>query len=285
MKKIITVLIIALAASSFVFAQTTEHIVKKGETLESIAALYNVTKQQIVSINPSAAKFIYTGQKLIIPSKKAEIPSAVQSFETKSVEVNEVQSATESLEPWELSGETPIASEVKTVPYTSYQSPIKVAPSLDFGLFDINFPLPDESFNWGQHYSIGAALVFDDLISLSFDIGYKWNSATVSDSASGYYMSSKQVSHFIQFCPSIGIGDFNTLAFNLGLDVNCFLGGKQKMEINQETTEKKMSATGVKPLLGPKVSLTIGHYCIAYCPLFSSGDGLASHSLSIGIRY
>lgn len=285
MRKIITVLIIALASSSFALAQTIEHIVKKGETLESIATLYNVTKEQIVSVNPSSAKFIYTGQKLIIPSMKADNAPSVPTYETNSVEVDNKQQIVKSQEPWDLSAQTPTTNEIKSVPNTDSQRRFNIMPCLDFGYFDINFPIPEKSFNWGQHYSIGASFVFDDIFSFSFDIGYKWNSATASENNSGYSINSKSVTHFIQFSPSIGIGDLDILALNLGVDFDCFLGGNEKLVIDKETYKEKISATGVKPLVGPKISLTIGHYYVAYSPLFSSGNGLSSHLVSLGIRY
>ncbi|MCM1504610.1 MAG: LysM peptidoglycan-binding domain-containing protein [Muribaculum sp.] len=53
------------------FAQTTtvKHIVARGETLEDIAKTYNITKEDIISANPSAGQFVYVGMELIIPQK------------------------------------------------------------------------------------------------------------------------------------------------------------------------------------------------------------------------
>ncbi len=54
-----------------VFAQTStvKHIVARGETLEDIAKTYNVTKDEIISLNPSAGQFVYVGMELTIPQK------------------------------------------------------------------------------------------------------------------------------------------------------------------------------------------------------------------------
>lgn len=54
------------------FSQTTtvKHIVARGETLEDIAKTYNVTKEEILSMNPSASQFVYVGMELTIPKKQ-----------------------------------------------------------------------------------------------------------------------------------------------------------------------------------------------------------------------
>lgn len=47
----------------------TEHVVQKGETIESIAAKYGVTVDELKRINQKAAKFLYAGMKLVIPQR------------------------------------------------------------------------------------------------------------------------------------------------------------------------------------------------------------------------
>ncbi len=51
--------------SVIVFAQT--HTVARGETLQSIAAKYNLTELQLIEANPGADKLFYVGLKLNIP--------------------------------------------------------------------------------------------------------------------------------------------------------------------------------------------------------------------------
>lgn len=68
--KFIVMLVITVIYTTAISAQTvTEHTVGRGETLESIAKKYNTTTNEITSLNPNAAQFIYVGMKLKIPVK------------------------------------------------------------------------------------------------------------------------------------------------------------------------------------------------------------------------
>jgi len=53
-------------------AQTAKHIVERGETLETIAQKYGVTKDDIVKLNPDAAQFVYVGMELVVPVKSGQ---------------------------------------------------------------------------------------------------------------------------------------------------------------------------------------------------------------------
>jgi len=64
-------------------AQTTKHIVERGETLETIAQKYGVTKDDIVKLNPDAAQFVYVGMELTVPMKAAR-----QESETNDIVAN-----------------------------------------------------------------------------------------------------------------------------------------------------------------------------------------------------
>lgn len=55
------------------------HTISKGESLYSIAAMYNVTAEEIVSLNPGSEKVIKAGKTLKIPQAKA---SSKQQFHT-----------------------------------------------------------------------------------------------------------------------------------------------------------------------------------------------------------
>lgn len=67
-KRIIAIVACVLISSVSVLAQTVKkHIVERGETVESIAEKYGVTKASIIEINPDAAQFVYVGMELKIP--------------------------------------------------------------------------------------------------------------------------------------------------------------------------------------------------------------------------
>lgn len=67
-KRIIAIVACVLISSVSVLAQTVKkHIVERGETVESIAEKYGVTKASIIEINPDAAQFVYVGMELKVP--------------------------------------------------------------------------------------------------------------------------------------------------------------------------------------------------------------------------
>lgn len=74
--RMIALLAAVLMTSSIAFAQTStsKHIVERGETLESIAEKYGVSKDDIVKLNPDAGQFVYVGMELVVPEKETEIP-------------------------------------------------------------------------------------------------------------------------------------------------------------------------------------------------------------------
>ncbi len=45
------------------------HTIQKGENLYTIASMYNVSKEEIIKLNPGSDKVIYSGKTLIIPQK------------------------------------------------------------------------------------------------------------------------------------------------------------------------------------------------------------------------
>lgn len=48
------------------------HTIKKGENLHTIASMYNVSKNDIINLNPGSENVIYSGKTLMIPQKKVQ---------------------------------------------------------------------------------------------------------------------------------------------------------------------------------------------------------------------
>lgn len=71
-------LLIVLTTASVLcsMAQSRKHIVARGETMESIAHIYDTSVKEIINLNPSAAEFIYVGMELAIPDRKTVQPTA-----------------------------------------------------------------------------------------------------------------------------------------------------------------------------------------------------------------
>lgn len=72
MKKIFAIMAGLTMACGLVWADT-EHKVKAGETLQSIASQYSISVDALKSANPKAAKYVYAGMTLVIPSSDAVV--------------------------------------------------------------------------------------------------------------------------------------------------------------------------------------------------------------------
>lgn len=89
MKKMI--LIIFMAFSMSVFAQNTiTHIVKKGETMESIAKKYGVKVSDILKVSPNTAKNLKSGKGLII-GQRLNIPPKAKKSTSKQKSTTTIQ--------------------------------------------------------------------------------------------------------------------------------------------------------------------------------------------------
>lgn len=73
MKKIIAIITLLFWSVS-VFAQT--HTVARGESLQSIAAKYNITETQLIEANPGVDKLFYVGLKLNIPQSLESVSTS-----------------------------------------------------------------------------------------------------------------------------------------------------------------------------------------------------------------
>lgn len=85
LEKIMMTLLLIVSCSMPVLAQnpTFKHVVDKGETIESIAKKYGVTKESIIELNPDAAQFVYVGMELKIP----------EVIKNESLSINNMESA------------------------------------------------------------------------------------------------------------------------------------------------------------------------------------------------
>ena len=72
MKRLLTSILMLLSVM-VMQAQQVVHTVQRGETLESIAEKYHVTKETITQNNPNVADAFYVGLKLYIPTAQSEM--------------------------------------------------------------------------------------------------------------------------------------------------------------------------------------------------------------------
>ena len=77
-------LISLICINSLAAYPNKEHIVERGETIESIATKYNIDVEMIVNHNPSVAELFYTGMSIVIPDGKNDDLSANKSLSTNT---------------------------------------------------------------------------------------------------------------------------------------------------------------------------------------------------------
>lgn len=68
MKRIIVLMSVIALFTMFSFAQEKTHVVKKGETVATIAKTYGVTIESLQDANPDLKSYIYVGMSLKIPT-------------------------------------------------------------------------------------------------------------------------------------------------------------------------------------------------------------------------
>ena len=78
MNKLLGFLLVILLSSCGVRAQQYKsHIVKRGEDVESIAKLYNITPEDIIKLNPEARRGVRRNNVLVIPSESIQVTTDV----------------------------------------------------------------------------------------------------------------------------------------------------------------------------------------------------------------
>lgn len=83
-----------MAICSATYAQTTtEHVVQRGETLQSIATKYGVSVDELKQANKDAQNYLYAGMKLVIPQKTTTV-SPAEPVKNETVVTNQTTPVT-----------------------------------------------------------------------------------------------------------------------------------------------------------------------------------------------
>lgn len=193
MKRLLTSILMLLSVM-VMQAQQVVHTVQRGETLESIAEKYHVTKETITQNNPNAADAFYVGLKLYIPTAQSEnVPQSVDQSQSETIQEptpsygnNEYSQNQQSESPY--SNSTPNPSSIsmpqrKKVTFelgynASSFKDVKLSGSYGFSVTALPLEITDNlyfgvhfspfNFNWGLVDSDLAS----DLIKLGPALGY-----------------------------------------------------------------------------------------------------------------
>lgn len=210
------------------------HIIKRGETIESVANKYGVSIEDLIKANPSAKNYFYVGMKLAIPK--------VDKTEEKIA---------------------PVTTEALTVTDTSYEYYKKDIEKRDMNCYSnygIRYNAPFESAGSGYYalegqifYYSGFGLVMGigsnmgivdiDYSSVSFILGpayaYKYNNVLFSSAIElvGNYRSLseeekdlglKSFNMGFGLCPKVGY-IINRIIPSLGVDFMIYPGNSSKI--------------------------------------------------------
>lgn len=229
--KLIAVCAIMLFHVMSVSGQTVKkHIVDRGETLASIASLYGVTQEEIIQLNPDAARFVYVGMELSIPERR-EIPAT-----TFTAEENKSQ---------------------KQIPQTEAQIKDSTFPASKLKFcFEIGYGFLDDGGMGGSAFAyeitMGANYYFLDKAYAGARIGYN------SSSSSNQIVDNSF--HFLEIPLEAGYewftsnGKFGLIPFG-GFDFNIGLKGKTEIKRIGETDAKIGGKTGIDMRLGLRFNI------------------------------
>lgn len=217
MKKILTIVTLFIMAMSAWASEKVEHLVERGETIESIAKKYNVSVQSILDANPNAKTLFYAGMILVIPentvSQSNQIAQQPKQNYISDNENNDVEKS------------AVIANNErnnKTIVPNTYG----VKPS-DFNNVWIGYNATFDSFRYGM-YGLGSFNYDDD----------GWGS-TVSVHANFGLVSSDYTTCLVKFGPVYGsVLSPNVMVSALFRGVG---GGYSKIKVDDKG--KKSSAT------------------------------------------
>lgn len=182
LKKFLTTVLFLLVAITL-FAQSVSHVVKRGETLKSIAKMYNLSEKVILDANPGVhSRALVVGSTLKIPlssySETKPAPSANQTTEESEIK----------------SSSSTANHNLFSAPVSSFQESINpkqvitASNNVDYGrgvYFHIAYahPLLKKSVrdyfdsNWGLKFGVGVDFSpFESPLFLSFgnDVFLNW---------------------------------------------------------------------------------------------------------------
>lgn len=233
--RLIAVIAIAFFSTIYVTAQSVRyHVVKEGETLSSIAKKYSVKKSDIVSMNPDAAKEIFAGMELQIPSGKSLIYS--DEIDIKDNVADNVVNKTDDNGKWEMSyeigyGFLPKEEGLNESSY-EYRATMGANYILPYGLY-AGARIGYNSSNYYSYVYANKTSCSSDikchLLCIPIEIGYRF-----------LFDSNKK----------IGFAPFAGIDFNIGLS------GKQKIKLNKEETSEDLKIGG-KIGVGGRVGLRL----------------------------
>lgn len=205
--KLLRILTIVVAVFSYfaMSAQTISHIVERGETLESVADRFGVSKEAIIELNPDVDKMMYSGMKLYIPQSQAN-PTVRQTENEQNTVADKQPVVAEQRESEQVrfEGKNKIAESAQ---YSEKRFPIFLSAQFQTSSF--------EHFKEAGWYGIG--MIFSSIsqwgrfhVGANIDLMFDWG-----------LVDSEDVGCNIAFGPSARYDIVDKLFVNCPVDVVC----------------------------------------------------------------
>lgn len=257
MKKIFLFMVFLLWGIA-AFART--HTVARGESLENIAAKYNISQAQLIEANPGAANLFYVGLVLNIP----EVTSSTSS---------ELPTSNVELQPKE--SDLTNATDGATAEVKEDKPGFGGAMLIEYGF--LKKPEGANGSPWAYSITAGVNYYFmhkeSDLFA-GARIGYNSSSNYSHSSYEGYYMTTEYSAHFITLPINVGYAFTNEKrTFGLtplaGFDFNFCVAGKTKTEgyghgSNYDDETKLKKKVGVDAKIGAQMRLYYFNLGVSY---------------------
>lgn len=271
MKRLLSFVFVLVSVCFVSFGQNiVEHVVTRGETLQSIARLYGIQEDDITSLNPSAAKFLYVGQKLQIKTVPAtpvvntptETPSNIV---TTTVRVPEYQEKSEPVNQ-----------------YIPFFRP-KLKGRYELAMMDIpvgKLVKSYDGFNFGQHYCLGLSLYLTDKFYAATGVDYQWY--LLNAKSTKYTKSIEVFQNFVGAPIVIGYGGAQSGSM-FGLSAGFWLGGDVGGFMKQGSEKNRIKGGGF--VWAPMVDLSISFVKIQYRAYFYKGTKEPIHSIGVAFSY
>lgn len=243
-------LLLILFAACFVTLQALafEHIVQRGETLESVAQKYGISVATLLRVNPGCQNLFYPGLKLQIPERQTQ-PAlqapANQSNQGQGYQQQPVQSQAYPYQPSQINGQAPTLSEEKE----EAKPGIEPCFQIGFGFL----PKPKGSHdNFTYEATIGINYWILDKVKgpyVGARLGYKGATYFKSQKINGYYYNGTTSLHTLSIPVEIGYAlttenkNFGVVPF-VGLATNIALKGTIESGTGSHKTKTDMEEGG-----------------------------------------
>lgn len=155
LKTIVLAIAIAMIANVATAQGTKVHVVERGETIESIAKKYNVTKDELIKQNPDVAQFVYVGMELTIPATAVREQVVSSITETKT----------------EQSYNTFTSSFAKT---SSTQTSVESSDDVEFHNFGAAYIAAFEAFDAGYYGICGNVINSNGGLGMQLFVGFNF---------------------------------------------------------------------------------------------------------------